>query len=271
MSVEPMLTSSDRLAGKVALVTGAGSGIGAGVLRRFVDEGACVAAIGRNAQSLAEVTAGSDGRAIPIVADVTDPAACARAVQDTVEHFGAIDCVVSNAGVYDQNLRLSSSPLPVLRGVWDEVFQTNVTAAVNLLHAALPHLEASRGNIIFTGSLSSVRPGFGGFAYVASKHALLGLARQLSLELAGRVRVNSVLLGYVATSLRGAPSTGGGSSLGDPEDVCRRIPTGYAPRPDDAAGLYVTLASDRDSRMVTGAELIADSGQSLWGPPWPRS
>lgn len=196
-----------RLVGKVALVSGASSGIGAGVVQRFVQEGAKVVALGRDRERLKAVCDSLGESALPHAGDITDFASCAEAVEVAVRHFGKLDILVSNAGVYDQQVRLSDmNPLQLDRA-FDELFFVNVKGAMLLTRAALHALESSRGNIIFTGSVSSVAAGYGGALYVPSKHALLGLARHLALELIGRVRVNSVLLGYVATGLRGASCT----------------------------------------------------------------
>ena len=256
-----------RLAGKVALVSGASSGIGAGVVQRFVQEGASVVAIGRDRDRLGAVCEPFGERAMPVAGDITDYAFCAEAVGVAVRNFGRLDILVSNAGIYDQKVRLSDLAPHQIEHAFEEVFSVNVKGAMLLTHAALRALKSVRGNIIFTGSVSSLAAGFGGAIYIPSKHALLGLARHLALELAGQVRVNSVLLGYVDTGLRGATALGGGGSLGDPCTVLGRLPTGFVPRPQDTAGLFALLASERDGGMLTGAEILADSGQSMLGPP----
>jgi 2,3-dihydroxy-2,3-dihydrophenylpropionate dehydrogenase len=256
-----------RLAGCVALVTGAGSGIGAGVVRRFVREGARVIAVGRDPERLAQVVAPLDGSAIAVAGDVTDPDDCRKSVDTALDRFGRLDVLIPNAGVYDQKVRLTDLTADELAASFDEVFGVNVKGAMLTVHAALPELIRARGSIIFTGSISSVVPGFGGTLYVPSKHAVVGLAKQLAFDLAGCVRVNTVALGYVRTELVGPPSLGGAPSLPDPDGVARRLPTGHPPDPDDIAGVFATLASTTDGSAITGSVFTVDSGQLLWGPP----
>ncbi|MFI5612628.1 SDR family NAD(P)-dependent oxidoreductase [Amycolatopsis sp. NPDC051903] len=256
-----------RLEGLVALVTGAGSGIGEGVLRRFVREGARVVAMGRDAERLRKATEPLGAAVVAMPGDVTDPADCRGAVELALGHFGKLDVLVPNAGVHDQNAALSGMSVEELEAAYAEVFTVNVKGALLIVHAALPALIEARGSIIFTGSISSVVPGFGGALYVPSKHAVVGLAKQLAFELAGRVRVNTVAPGYVSTNLTAPQALGGGAVLPDPEQVARRLPTGFAPGPDDVAGVYALLASQVDGSAITGSVFSVDSGQQLWGPP----
>lgn len=259
-------TTDGRLEGRVALVTGAGSGIGAGVTRRFIREGARVIAMGRSARRLAEVVDPLGDRAIAVPGDVTDPGDCRRAVDVAVEHFGRLDILVPNAGVYDQRVGLTDVTIDQLHQAYEEIFAVNVKGALLIVRAAVEALIQARGSIVFTGSISSLAPGFGGVLYVPSKHAVLGLAQALALELAGRVRVNTVALGYVHTDLAGPPSLGGGEVLPVPEEITHRLPTGIAPEPDDVAGIYALLASEVDGSAITGSVFTVDSGQLLWGP-----
>ncbi|MEV7046312.1 SDR family NAD(P)-dependent oxidoreductase [Amycolatopsis sp. NPDC051061] len=252
--------------GKVALVTGGGSGIGAGVVRRFVREGARVVVVGRDGDRLAGVVGPLGDRAAAVPADVTDPDGCRRAVELAVDRFGKLDVLVPNAGIHDHGAALADLPIDRVGQVYDELFAVNVKGALFVVRAALDALTAARGSIVFTGSISSLAPGFGGVLYVASKHAVLGIARQLALDLAGRVRVNTVALGYVHSDLVAPPSLGSGPVLAPPDEVAARLPTGTAPEPDDIAGVYAMLASDSDGSAITGAVLTVDSGQLLWGP-----
>lgn len=256
-----------RLEGRVALVTGAGSGIGAGVVRRFVREGARVVAMSRGADRLRQATEPLGEAVVAMPGDVTDPADCRNAVELALSHFGRLDVLVPNAGVHDQNVALSSLGAEELEAAYAEVFTVNVKGALLIVHAALPALVEARGSIIFTGSISSVVPGFGGALYVPSKHAVAGLAKQLAFELAGRVRVNTVAPGYVCTDLAAPRALGGGAVLPDADQVARRMPTGVAPGPDEVAGVYAMLASQVDGSAITGSVFSVDSGQQLWGPP----
>lgn len=255
-----------RLECSVALVTGAGSGIGAGVVRRFVREGARVVAMDRDAKRLRQATEVLGDAVIAMPGDVTEPADCSGAVELALGHFGKLDILVPNAGVHDRNAALASLTVEQLNAAYAEVFTVNVKGALLLVHAALPALIEARGSIIFTGSISSVVPGFGGALYVSSKHAVVGLAKQLAFELAGRVRVNTVAPGYVSTGLTAPQALGGGAVLPDAEQVVHRLPTGVAPVPDEIAGVYAMLASHGDGSAITGSVFSVDSGQQLWGP-----
>lgn len=255
-----------RLRGRVALVSGAGTGIGRGVVERFASEGACVVVLGRRADRL-ELVRDATGDAVEVVAgDVTRYEDCLRAVDAALTRWGRLDVVVSNAGVYDARAQLSDTDPETLEPAYEALFGVNVKGSLLLARAAVEQLAAVHGSLIFTASISGLAAGFGGALYVPSKHAVIGLARQLALELAGRVRVNAVALGYVATELSVPDELGGGRVLGAPEDVARRIPTGRAPQPRDVAGVYALLASDLDGSAMTGSVIVVDGGQTLYGP-----
>jgi NAD(P)-dependent dehydrogenase (short-subunit alcohol dehydrogenase family) len=255
-----------RLGDRVTLVTGAGSGIGAGVVRRFVGEGARVVAVERDGERLDRLAAPLGDRVVAVRGDVTDPGVCRRAVEVAVDRFGRLDVLVPNAGVHDQGVALTDLTTEQLVRAYEEVFAVNVKGVLVMVHAAIDELIRARGSIVVTGSISSLAPGFGGVLYVPSKHAVLGLARQLAVELAGRVRVNTVAPGYVRTNLVASPALGGGPALPQPDQVARRIPTGVAPAPADVCGIYAMLASDSDGSAVTGSVITVDAGQLLWGP-----
>ncbi|MER8162567.1 SDR family NAD(P)-dependent oxidoreductase [Streptomyces sp. NPDC094472] len=254
-----------RLDGTVALITGAGTGIGAGVVRRFVREGARVVAMGRDADKLERSVEPFGDRAVAVPGDVTYPHDCQRAVQVALERFGRLDVLVPNAGVHDQNVKISDLSTQQLNQAYDQIFEVNLKGALLIVHAALGELVRTSGSIIFTGSISSLAPGFGGPLYVSSKHAVLGLAKQLAYDLAGQVRVNTVALGYVQTELVAPPALGGGGALPSSADVTHRLPTGIEPTPDNVAGAYALLASDTDGSTITGSVFTVDSGQLLWG------
>ena len=116
---------SARLAGDVALVTGASSGIGAGVVRRFVREGAAVVAMARDAERLDDVARALDDQVVAVVGDVTEPADCRRAVATAVDRFGKLDILVPNAGVHDRNAALTDLTTEQLAQAYDDVFTVN--------------------------------------------------------------------------------------------------------------------------------------------------
>jgi len=256
-----------RLTGLAALITGGGSGIGRAVARRFVEEGASVAIVGRTRERLYSVQAELGDVVLPVQGDVSAAEDNARAVAETIKAFGKLDVFVGNAGVFDRFVKLREIPLEDVSRAFDELFSVDVKGYVLGSRAALDELDETQGCIIFTGSTSSLAPGFGGALYVAAKHAVVGLTRQLAWELAPRIRVNAVAVGYVPTALGGLRSLEQGAGTAPPEAVLARIPLKHVPAPEDIAGLYVTLAAPRDNRYVTGAVLLADGGQTMWGPP----
>ncbi len=262
-----MSESIRRLSGKVALVTGAGSGIGRGVVERFLAEGAVVVAFGRTPEPLLELEAAYGSNVIAVPGDATSPTDNQRAVQVAVGRFGKLDVLVANAGRYDNRTRFASMNLEQFSTAFDDLFAVDVKGYALAVRAALEPLLASNGNVIFTASIASEQPGFGGVLYTSAKHAVIGLTRQLALELAPHVRVNAVTLGYVATNLKAADSLGASPSLAQPEDVAQRVPLRRVPTAPDVSGVYALLASEQDGRFMSGSIVSLDSGQSLWGCP----
>jgi NAD(P)-dependent dehydrogenase (short-subunit alcohol dehydrogenase family) len=257
-----------ELDGKVALVTGAGSGIGRAVTEAFVDAGARVVAFDRSAERLRSL-----GGAATVRGDVRRPADNERAAAAAVREFGRLDVFVGNAGVFDGNLTLPHlSPERLVAG-FREVFDVNVKGCLLGARACLPALERSRGCVILTVSNAGFHAGSGGgVLYTSSKHAVVGLVRELAFELAPRVRVNGVAPGGTITDLRVAPSlaadAGGERHFADVAASERGIratnPLRVLPRPEDHAPLYVLLASDR-ARVITGTIIESDGGLSVRG------
>lgn len=251
-----MVSRGSALQGKIALVTGGATGIGAGVVRRLHEEGADVAVV----DIQPEVEIGLD-RTLYVQADVRDDVDIQRAVEATVSRFGGLDILVNNAGI------IRFTPLESLdRSEWDAVISTNLSAPAFCAKAVLPHLVARRGGAII--NISSIQalltgPEFG--AYAASKTGLLGLTRSLALELGPLgIRVNAVLPGYVRTDLFMADADRLGN--GDAQVFINRLEPSIALRrigePEDIAGAVAFLASD-GARYVTGATLAVDAGVTV--------
>ena len=194
-----------RLDGQRAIVTGAASGIGLAVVRRFVAEGAHVVAVVRADADTGGVEA--EG-AVAVVGDVADYATAARAVDCACNRFGGLDTYVANAGLWDFHKRVEKQSPVELAAAFDEIFAVNLKAALFGAHAALAALRASKGSVIVTGSNASFRGGGGGALYTASKFALRGLVMQLALEFAPDVRVNGVAPGATDTGLGGSAALG---------------------------------------------------------------
>ena len=253
---------SFQLEGKTALITGAASGIGRAVATRFLGEGANVVAFDR----VESVPAGdAEPRAFArIVGDVRSAADNQRAVDLALSRFGRLDVFVGNAGVYDNRRAFRSFTAAELDAAFDELFGVDVKGYLLGARAAADALAKARGCIVFTSSVSGTHAGFGGALYVAAKHAVNGLTKQLALELAPDIRVNAVAPGYVPTGLRGLESLGQEASTGGPTPG--QMPLHAVASADDFAAAYVFLASDACARTATGTVLALDGGSALRGP-----
>ncbi len=266
---------SGWLDGYVALVTGGGSGIGRAVAHRFVAEGASAVVFGRNADVLAKAVADSPdpARTHAVVGDVRDSERLHEAVAETVERFGKLDTLVANAGIWDFQRQLTRLSGAELAATFDELFAVNVKGYLLAAEAAWRELVKTRGSIVMTLSNASFYVNGGGPVYTASKHACLGLMRELAYELAPRVRVNGVACGGMNTDLRGPESLGmSGRSLAasfakkNPDAPPPSIPLhDSSTDPADFTGSYVLLASREQSGPVTGQAISVDGGIGVRG------
>ena len=262
-------TVPGRLDDHVALVTGAGSGLGRAVVERFVAEGARVGVLELDADKAADLTAAFGDAVRVTVGDATTFDDNAAAVAATVDAFGGLDTFVGNAGVWDYGLGLDALPIDGLDGAFDEVFSLNVKAYLLGAKAAVDEVRRRRGSLLYTVSNAGVWPGGGGPLYVASKHAVVGLVKQLAYELAPDVRVNGVAVGALPSDLRGPRALGmdemSFSSL--PVDRIAEAFTALE-RPISAAdytGHYVLLASRVDGATATGSIHVCDGGVGVRG------
>ncbi|MPZ93773.1 MAG: 3-(cis-5,6-dihydroxycyclohexa-1,3-dien-1-yl)propanoate dehydrogenase [Propionibacteriales bacterium] len=260
---------SDWLAGKRALVVGAGSGIGRAVVDAFIAEGARVAVLERDRDKCLALA--EERPDVPVVeGDATTQAANERAVATTTEAFGGLDTLVSCVGVFDFYRGIGDIDAEAIDDAFDEMFSINVKSHLHAVKAALPALRASKGSVVLTESTSAYYPGRGGVLYVASKFAVRGLVTAMGHELAPDVRVNGVAPGgTLSTDLRGLESLGLGDrrlddSPGREEELAGRNPLHVAMSGADHSWSYVFLASDR-SRGVTGGVVHPDGGIAVKG------
>lgn len=257
------------LEGKVALITGGGSGLGRAIVARFIDEGASLGVLERSAERNQELTNQFPGRVIAITGDVTNYDDNQRAVAATVARFGQVDCFIGNAGIWDYSLPLVKIAADKLGAAFDELFGINVKGYLLGAKAAVPELLKTRGNMVFTVSNAGFYVGGGGALYTASKHAVVGLIKQLAFELAPKIRVNGVAPGAIPSDIRGPRALGMESrsiaSLPQDEFVKRFIPLGRMPDPRDYTGPYVLLASASNSSTATGCIINCDGGMGVRG------
>lgn len=254
----------------VVLITGAGSGLGLALVDRFVSEGARVAAFDRDEARVDAVVKRHGGLVVGSVGDVTNPSDNERAVQATIDAFGRLDTFVGNAGVFDYFVGLLGTPAEALAQAFDEIFAVNVKAYLLGAKAAAPHLLESGGSIILTASMASFHASTGGLVYTASKHAVVGLVRQLAYELAPQVRVNGVAPGPMMTDIRGPEAFGLAeqtlSAVPGVDDLIRTmLPLQMIPTAEDYTGHYVQLASRSNSRATTGVVVSCDGGLGVRG------
>lgn len=254
----------------VAIVTGGGSGIGRALVERFIKEGAKVGVLERESTRAAELTRDFGGHVEAVVGDVTTFADNVEVVARTVERYGRLDTFIANAGIFDFFQALPQLDGEKLGAAFDELFAVNVKGGLLGARAALPELLKTRGSIIFTISNAGFYPGGGGPIYTASKHALVGLVRQLAYELAPKVRVNGVAPGGMRTNLSGLSATGTAQQNlaqidGFDDMIVGITPLRLAPTPADYCGPYVLLASRENSAPITGVVINTDGGLGVRG------
>ena len=248
-----------RLAGKAAIITGAGSGLGRATAERFVEEGARVLVADIDFLQASAVCEQLGDAAVPAQVDVSQAGAVGRMVQTAVAAFGAVDVLFSNAGVAE-----SVKPLAeISEAEWDKIIDVNLKAFFLCAQAIVPVMRAGEGgSMIVTASIAARRPRAGMAAYVASKAGVVGLARALAVELArDDIRVNVINPGPAQTPMLRefsfAPSEAEALRiLGD------ALPLGRAIQPSDIAAAAVYLGSDEASN-VTGLVMNVDGGRDL--------
>lgn len=249
-----------ELESKVAIVTGATSGIGRATALRFAEAGARVALVGRNALTLKELAKeinDKGGEALTLRADVTVQPIARRVVSRTVERFGGLDVLVNAAG-HIASGTIENTPL----AAWDAMMNVNLRAIFNLMQQAVPSLIERRGNVVNVSSVTGLRAFPGVLACCVSKAGLDQLTRCAALELAPRgVRVNAVNPGVVVTEIHKR----GGMSEKDYSAFLKHSesthPLGRVGQPEEIAELVLYLASDRAS-WITGATYSIDGGRA---------
>jgi 3-oxoacyl-[acyl-carrier protein] reductase len=231
------------LEGKLAVVTGAGSGIGRATVRRFAREGARVIAADLDFAHAHETCAGLPN-ATPVKADVTKR----EDVEALLARHDRLDVYFNNAGIPETMKPLAE----ITREEWDAVIDVNLTALFTAAQVAAPKLK--HGVLLVTASIIANRPRPGLAAYVASKAGVVGLARALAVELAPDVRVNVINPGPANTPML--------KEFGFDSDPAQALPLKRLVDPEDIAGAAAYLASD-DARAITGAVFNVDGGRDL--------
>jgi NAD(P)-dependent dehydrogenase (short-subunit alcohol dehydrogenase family) len=255
-----------QLENKVALVTGAGSGIGRAAAIRMAAEGARVAALSPTEKTLREVVAEIEcagGEALPLMTDITDLSAMTEAMSQIQQRWGQLDIVFANAGINGVWAPLDDLTVEE----WDRTLRVNLTGTFITVKSALPLLSRNGGSIIITSSVNGTRifSNSGASAYSTSKAGQLAFAKMIALELAAKkIRVNVICPGAIDTPINQKTVLRNVDQVRIPIE----FPKGWHPlrgergQPEDVASVVVFLASDASSH-VTGTEMWIDGGESL--------
>lgn len=256
-----------QLAEKVALVTGAGSGIGEAAAKLLAKEGAKVAALGRTDDELKEVVnqiQQSGGEAMPVIADISEADKMQQAYQQVIDQWGRLDIVFANAGINGV-----WAPLEELKPEeWEKTIKVNLTGTFFTVKYAVPYLKKQGGSVIITSSINGTRvfSNTGATAYSSTKAAQVAFAKMVALELAEHeVRVNVICPGAITTNIDQNTEQRNIDSVKEPVEYPEgQIPltNGKSGTSEQVAQLVLFLASDASSH-ITGTEMWIDGGQSL--------
>lgn len=254
--MEKMIFARDALQDRVVLVTGASRGIGSAILEGFAKTGAVVVGTATSeagAEAIGAAVAAAGGRGKGIVLNVCDAAASAKAIEDIVAEFGRIDVLVNNAGVTRDTLAMRMKDEQ-----WDEVIDTDLTAAFRLARACLrPMMKQRFGRIISISSVVGAAGNPGQANYAAAKAGLVGMSKALAREMGARnITVNCVAPGFIDTDMtKVLPEA-------QKEALLKTIPLGRLGMTDDIANACLFLASDAGG-YVTGTTLHVNGGMYM--------
>jgi meso-butanediol dehydrogenase / (S,S)-butanediol dehydrogenase / diacetyl reductase len=254
---------SETWGGGVAVVTGAGSGIGAAVSRRLEGDGYAVVLVGRRRNPIDELSDKLGERAIAVAADVGSPEDAARAIATAVERFGGVDVLVNSAGIATSAAVGDDTP----EG-WDAVVRTNLTGTFLMARAALPQLIERRGVIVNVASTNAWQAGPESASYCASKAGVVMLTRSLAVDYGPLgVRSNCVSPGWVRTPMADDDMEAIAVTWGIGRDAAYRVTTASNPlrrpaEPDDIAAVVSFLAGP-DARYVNGVTIPLDGGANV--------
>jgi NAD(P)-dependent dehydrogenase (short-subunit alcohol dehydrogenase family) len=250
-----------RFQNKVALITGASSGIGKSAAILFAQESARVALLARDEKALQETCQELqkiNGQCLVTPADVTRPEECQRAVNLTIEQFGQLDILVNAAGIIATGAIMDTS-----LDTWQAMMRTNLDAVFQMMQLAIPHLEKTKGNIVNVSSVTGLRAFPNILAYCVSKAGVDQLTRCTALELAPMgIRVNAVNPGVVATNLHRRSGMEEKKYLEFLKHSEATHPLGRVGQPEEVAEAILYLASE-SANWITGVTLSVDGGRQL--------
>lgn len=247
-----------HFAERCVVITGAAGGLGRALVQAFLQAGAQVLALDRDAAALAALRQASGEAALltTAVCDITDSQACNDAIAQAVARWGGIDVLINNAGISHRSLFAGTDPTVIRK-----VMEVNFFGAVHMTHAALPHITARRGVVAAISSVAGYAPLLGRTGYCASKHALHGFFDTLRTEVQAQgVQVTLICPSFIATGIGAAALGGSGAAAASP-----RVTTGGESAPEDIARQIVAalaqgrtrLLPDRTSRLAWWVSRLA--------------
>ena len=250
----------DDLKGKRALVTGSSTGIGAAVAKGLARQGAAVAVHGNKnvaaAKDVADAIVAAGGKAVVVTGDVSDPAVCARIVEEAAAALEGLDILINNAGAMIQRVTNAAFDDELFTRVYD----LNVRSVLAVTKAAYPHLKASRaGAVINTGSVAGRMGGYAGSSvYASAKAAVHSITRNAAREFAAdNIRVNTVAPGFIVTPFHDA------TPQATRELIASQIPMQRLGTAEECVGAYLFLASPAMSGYITGQIIDVNGGQLM--------
>ena len=251
---------SARMKGKIAIVTGGGTGIGAACAKRLHESGASITIMGRRRQPLEQTAIGINGHVV--AGDVTDEADCRRAVFETLDKYGGLDTLICCAGIM-----LEGNVTDMTLTDWHQIINVNLTGVMQMARAGIPVMRGRPGAaIVVVASLGAlVAPG-NMAGYIASKTALLGLVRSMAVDFGPAIRVNALCPGWVLTPMSEEEM----SAYAAAKDITTEEAIAHATRflplqrmaePREIAACAEFLVSE-DASFITGTTLVADGGSA---------
>ncbi len=249
---------SDKLSGKVAFITGAGSGMGKAVALEFARNGAKIVAVDINKESVNNTCfeIGAEN-AFPIDGDISTADSVKRMCDEAIAHFGRVDILVNNAGILDNYLPVTETD----EALWDKVLNVNLKSMFLTTRALIPQMvDGGGGVIINVASIAALVAGGGGAAYTASKHGVVGLTRQIAFDYGLKgVRANAICPGAVETGMTKDIFASDDAAV---MAAVRSVPAGRYGKPEEIAKLALYLASE-DASFVHGAAFVIDGGWTV--------